>query len=146
MSFSDSIDIASAGMSAQRQRLSIIAANLANSKTTQTPEGGPYRKKMVVFQANTIERDISNSFDDEFHKELRSVGVDGTFEDPSPPNLVFEPSHPDANAEGFVAYPNINPVDEMVNMMGASRSYEANLEVLKTVKRLSNAALELSRA
>lgn len=144
MSFSDSIEIASAGMSAQRQRLNLIAANLANAKTTQTPEGGPYRKKMAVFRAGIVEKD-NNSFADDFSRELRSVKVDRVVQDQDPPRLVFEPDHPDANENGFVAYPNINPVDEMINMMGASRSYEANLEVLKTVKRLSSAALELGK-
>jgi len=139
------MDIASSGMSAQRKRLNVIAANLANAKTTRTPEGGPYRKKMLVFEANTINQGI-DSFRDEFTRELRKVGVRRVTEDREPPQLVFEPNHPDADQNGYVAYPNINPVDEMINMMGASRSYEANLEVLKTVKRLSGAALELGRA
>jgi flagellar basal-body rod protein FlgC len=144
MGFTDSMEIASAGMSAQRQRLAVIAANLANAKTTQTPDGGPYRKKMVVFKADTLNRP-NEGFVAELNRELRSVKIESVFEDNRQPNLVFEPDHPDANENGYVAYPNINPVDEMVNMMGASRSYEANLEVLKTVKRLSNSALELGK-
>ena len=146
MSFSGSIEIASSGMSAQRRRLEVIAANLANAKTTRTVDGGPYRKKMISFKTETLEVGNSDSFNSQFRDELQKVGVNKVFEDPSEPLAVFEPGHPDANEEGYVLYPNINPIDEMVNMLGAARSYEANLEVLKSVKALSNSALELGRA
>ena len=145
MGFSNSIDIASAGMSAQRRRLEVIASNLANAKTTRTANGGPYVKKLVNFRTTDLERKGGGSFSDHLRQELKSVEVNDIFEDSAPPVMVFEPTHPDANAEGYVLYPNINPVDEMVNMLGAARSYEANLEVLKTVKRLSSAAQELAK-
>lgn len=145
MGFTNSIEIASAGMSAQRRRLEVIASNLANSKTTRTAKGGPYVKKLVNFRTADLERADGSSFADSLRQELKSVEVNDIFEDSAPPLRMFEPTHPDANAEGYVLYPNINPVDEMVNMLGAARSYEANLEVLKTVKRLSNSALELAK-
>lgn len=145
MGFSASIEIASAGMSAQRRRLEVISANLANAKTTRTPDGGPYQKKLVVFRAAELEEKGTGSFADQFRDELLSVQVDRVITDDAPAQRVFEPGHPDADANGFVLYPNINPVDEMVNMMGAARSYESNLEVLKTVRRLSSAALELAK-
>jgi flagellar basal-body rod protein FlgC len=147
MGISSSIEIASAGMSAQRRRLEVIATNLANAKTTRTPEGGPYAKKMVIFRAEELEqKGLGGGFSAELDRELRSVAVDQVINDPQPPQRVFEPGHPDADADGFVLYPNINPIDEMVNMLGAARSYESNLEVLKTAKRMKSAALELARA
>ena len=148
MSFDASGKIAAAGMSAQRKRLEVIAANLANAKTTRTADGGPYRKKMVVFRGVGLERSASgiDSFQEQFKRELLSVKVDRVVDDTNPPNRVFEPNHPDADPEGYVLYPNINPVDEMVNMLGAARSYESNLEVMKTIKQLTNAALELGKA
>lgn len=145
MGFTNSIKIASSGMSAQRRRLEVIATNLANAKTTRTANGGPYVKKLVNFRTAELQREGGGSFADNLRQELKTVEVNDIFEDSAPPVRMFEPSHPDANAEGYVLYPNINPVDEMVNMLGAARSYEANLEVLKTVKRLSNAALELGK-
>ena len=141
---SSSIEIASAGMSAQRRRLEVVASNLANAQTTATAEGGPYRKRMVVFRAVGLER-TSDPFANELRREMRSVRVARVFEDPQPPQQVFQPGHPDADEAGYVLMPNINIVDEMINMIGAARSYEANLEVLKTAKRMGAAALELTK-
>ncbi len=139
-----SIEIAAAGMSAQRRRLEVVASNLANAQTTATAEGGPYRKRMVVFRAVGLER-VDDPFARELRREMRSVRVARVFQDPRPPQQVFQPGHPDADEAGYVLMPNINIVDEMINMIGAARSYEANLEVLKTAKRMSAAALELTR-
>ena len=146
MSFSTSRQIAASGMSAQRRRLEVIATNLANAKTTRTPDGGPYKKKMVIFRSQQLERSGLNSFSDQFRNQLLKVQVDNVIEDTNAPQRVFEPNHPDADQNGYVEYPNINPVDEMVNMLGAARSYESNLEVMKTVSKISNAALELGKA
>lgn len=145
MGVDNSIQIASSGMSAQRRRLEIIATNLANAQTTRTEEGGPFRKKLVVFNPVALESG-SSGFASEFSRELRKVSVSDVIDDPRPPQSVYDPSHPDADASGYVQMPNINVVEEMVNMLGATRSYEANLEVLKTAKRLSSAALELGNA
>lgn len=145
MGFSASVEIASSGMSAQRRRLEVIAANLANAKTTRTPDGGPYVKKLVVFRSTELDTRGVGTFADAFRRELTGVEVDRVITDEAPAQRVFEPGHPDADANGFVLYPNINPVDEMVNMMGAARSYESNLEVMKTARRLSSAALELAK-
>jgi len=125
-----SIEIASSGMSAQRRRLEVIASNLANAR---------------LFKAAELESSGS-AFGREFNRQLRKVSVTGVIDDPRPPLEVYDPSHPDADANGYVRMPNINVVDEMINMIGAARSYEASLEVMKTAKRMSNAALELGNA
>lgn len=140
MGIGTSDEIAAAGMSAQRLRLEIIAANLANARTTRTAEGGPYRRKFPVFRAVNLEAGARS-----FAGELRSVAVDDIRADDSELQRLYQPGHPDADEYGYVSYPNINIIDEMVNLAGAARSYEANLQVLKTVGRLSNAALDISR-
>jgi flagellar basal-body rod protein FlgC len=145
MGLNTSIEIASSGMSVQRRRLEVIAANLANAQTTRTADGGPYRKKLVVFGAAELDR-LDGAFAGEFRNQLRKVVVEDVVEDTRPPIEVFDPSHPDADAFGYVRMPNINVVEEMVNMLGAARSYEANLEVMKTSKRMATAALELGNA
>jgi flagellar basal-body rod protein FlgC len=98
-----------------------------------------------VFRSTGLDRSAASGFRDRLFSELRSVQVDGVIEDGQAPQRVFEPGHPDADSSGFVLYPNINPVDEMINMLGAARSYEMNLQVLKSVKSLSNSALELAK-
>ncbi|HUX08842.1 MAG TPA: flagellar basal body rod protein FlgC [Acidobacteriota bacterium] len=145
MSLNTSIEIASSGMSAQRRRLEVIAANMANAHTTRTAEGGPYRKKLIVFSAAELDK-LNGDFAGEFRRQVRKVQIDRVVDDPRPPLEVFDPSHPDADQFGYVRMPNINVVEEMVNMIGAARSYEANLEVVKTSKRMSVAALELGNA
>jgi len=145
MAFFDLFDIASSGMSAQRMRLKIISANIANVETTRTPEGGPYRRKQVIFKATDFE-----SFDATLSKcsncnELSKVKVEEITTDNSEPIYKYDPSHPDANANGFVAYPNINIVREMVDMMEAGRSFEANVSSVKAAKDLINQSLELGK-
>lgn len=134
MSYFDILKIASTGLSAQRIRINVISSNLANANTTRTEDGTPYQKREVVFR--TI-----------LDGELRGgVRVEKVVKDEKPPILKYEPGHPDANEEGYVAYPNINPIEEMVNMLEASRSYEANVTVLNTAKQLALKALEIGRA
>ncbi|MGA1847107.1 flagellar basal body rod protein FlgC [Deferribacter abyssi] len=134
MSFFDVLKISATGLSAQRIRINVISSNLANANTTRTKEGGPYKRKDIVF------REILNG-------ELAGgVKVEKVIEDEKPPVLKYDPGHPDANEEGYVAYPNINPIEEMVNMLEASRSYEANVTVLNTAKQLALKALEIGRA
>lgn len=134
MSFYDVLDVAATGLSAQRIRISVISSNMANANTTRTEEGGPYRKKNVVFK-QVLEGE---------HKG--GVKVDKIFEDTKPPRLQYDPTHPDANEEGYVAMPNISPVEEMVNMLEAARAYESNISVLTTAKQLANAALNIGRS
>lgn len=144
MGLSGSIEIAASGMSAQRRRLEVIASNLANARTTRTADGGPYRKRTIIFRTLEIEHG-AGSFASQLNRHLNGVEVSEIIQDSSPPQREFNPTHPDADADGYVHMPNINAVDEMINMIGAARSYEANLEVLKTTKRMAAASLELIR-
>jgi len=133
MSFFDVLGVASTGMSAQRIRLSSISSNLANSHTTRTEEGGPYQRKDVVFK-QILEGKLAGG-----------VQVTEVVKDEKPPILKYEPGHPDADEAGYVAYPNINSIEEMVNMLEASKSYEANTTVLSTAKQLAMKALEIGK-
>lgn len=134
MSYFDIMKVSSTGMSAQRIRISSISSNLANSQTTRTEEGGPYQRRDVVFK-QILEGELQGG-----------VKVSEVVKDEKAPMLKYEPDHPDANEEGYVAYPNINPIEEMVNMLEASRSYEANTTVLNTAKQLALRALEIGAA
>ncbi|MGA1861413.1 flagellar basal body rod protein FlgC [Deferribacter thermophilus] len=134
MSFFDILKIASTGLSAQRIRINVVSSNLANANTTKTEDGTPYQRRDVIFR-NILDGELKGG-----------VRVERVIKDEKPPILKYEPEHPDANEEGYVAYPNINPIEEMVNMLEASRSYEANLTVLNTTKQLALKALEIGRA
>ncbi len=155
MGFFDGYDIATSGMGAQRTRINIVSANIANAKTTHTQEGGPYKKQNVVFEeillkeSNKINSDTKNNIenpDEKVQTSLRGVGVKSVVEDDSEPVMRYEPSHPDANEDGYVAYPNINPVIEMVDLIEAMRSYEANLATFNTHKGIDTKTLEILKA
>ncbi|MFS4459433.1 flagellar basal body rod protein FlgC [Bdellovibrio sp. HCB2-146] len=138
--------ISSSGMAAQRMRMNTIASNIANINTTQTPEGGPYRRKDVVFESmpdakNFGEIITSNDPAGSFQR----VQVTDVVSDRKAPLLKYEPDHPDANADGYVAYPNINLMEEMTNMIQASRSYEANVSAVQASKDMALSALEIGR-
>jgi flagellar basal-body rod protein FlgC len=140
MSLNRAFGIGAAGLTAQRTRMETVASNLANARTTRTPEGGPFRRLLPVFGSKPLEAPIG----DRIGRDLRSVEVLRVIADPSPPLLRFEPGHPDSNAEGLVAYPNVDPVKEMVDMLSATRSYEAGVTIVKSVREMSHAALEIS--
>jgi flagellar basal-body rod protein FlgC len=141
MSLERALAIAAAGLTAQRTRMEVVASNLANAKTTRTAEGGPYKRKEPVFTSEAV----PTSFEDTLGAALRSVRVENVVEDPAPSVLKFEPGHPDADAAGFVAYPNVNPVEEMVDMLSATRSYEANVTMVRSVREMARAALQILR-
>ncbi len=138
--------VSSSGMAAQRMRMNTIASNIANINTTQTPEGGPYRRKDVVFEAMPDAKnfgEIITSSDPA--GSFQRVQVTDVISDRKAPLLKYEPDHPDANADGYVAYPNINLMEEMTNMIQASRSYEANVTALQASKDMALSALEIGR-
>jgi flagellar basal-body rod protein FlgC len=118
-------DVAGSAMTAQSQRMNVTASNLANAESVTGPDGQPYRAKQVVFQVNPVAG-----------AEVGGVKVAGVVDDPSPLKTVYDPKNPAANAQGYVTMPNVNPVEEMVNMISASRSYQANVEALNTAKTL----------
>ncbi|QKF82893.1 flagellar basal body rod protein FlgC [Halarcobacter ebronensis] len=149
MGFFDGYNIAVSGMSAQRTRINVVSANIANAKTTHTAEGGPYKKQDVVFEEVLLqENNKSNKTSEKNIVEnpdlsLRGVGVKSIVEDDAQPVMRYEPSHPDANEDGYVAYPNINPVIEMVNLIEAMRSYEANVSAFSTHKSIDSKTLDI---
>ncbi|MCC6954827.1 MAG: flagellar basal body rod protein FlgC [Deltaproteobacteria bacterium] len=136
--FSTIFNIAANAMSANRLRINTIASNIANAETTRTPEGGPYKRRDVVFSATDIKPEgFENVLD---QATLKSVKVSAVTADNSEPTLVYDPGHPDADkVTGMVAMPNINPVTEMVNLMTASNAYKAAAEVVTTTKEMSSA-------
>lgn len=131
-------DIAANAMSANRMRINTIASNIANAQTTKTAEGGPYKRRDVVFKATDVEKEGFASHLDE--ASLKSVRVAAVVTDQKPPMMVYDPGHPDADpASGMVAMPNVNPVTEMVNMLTASAAYKAAAEVVSITKDMASA-------
>ncbi len=159
--FLNSFDISGYGLSAQRVRVNVISSNIANAQTTRTDEGGPYKRKEVVFKAVNFNDYYNKAIDDEtssvkyedpldegnFGKKVQpavnSVVVDKIVRDDSKPLMKYEPNHPDADANGYVAYPNINPVVEMADLVEATRSYQANVAAFQNSKDMANSAISL---
>ena len=147
MSFLDSMQISASGLTANRLRLDIISSNLANINTTRTAEGGPYRREQAVFSP------IGNnySFNDVVlglvaqPSPTLGVRVNEIQQDNSEGRLVYDPQHPDADANGYVHYPNVNPVTEMTDMISAQRSYEANITAMNATKSMALKAIDLAR-
>lgn len=133
MSIVKGFDILSSGMSAQRTRLNAVSSNLANSETTQTAEGGAYQRKVPIFEAVADDG------------EQAGVRVSAVVNDPAPGPMVYQPSHPHANADGYVQMPNVNVVEEMVDMMTAARSFEANVQAFQTLRDMVQQALNLGK-
>lgn len=141
MNFMVCFEISVSGLIAQRKRLDIIAANLANIETTRTEKGGPYRRKMVVMSTKQPALDFGNilSF------EVKGVQIDDIVEDESPFKRVFNPAHPDANNEGYLLKPNVDLIVESTNMLMARRAFEANIAAIKAVRQMALKALEIGR-
>ncbi len=139
MSLERALAIGATGLTAQRTRMEVVSSNLANSHTTRTPEGGPYRRKQPVFDAQLVEtfpKDVVG-------RGIHAVRVVDVVDDPSDFILRHEPGHPDADGRGFVAYPNVDPVREMVDMLSATRSYEANVTLVRSVREMLQSALQI---
>ena len=133
------LKISSSGLSAESKRMEVIANNVANAHTTKGEDGKTFRRKQVVF-ASQYEDAINGALGE---KKLRGVKIDEIREDTRPPKRVYRPGHPDANEDGFVHFPDINPVEEMVDMMTSSRAYEANLAAIKTAREMAQRALDI---
>lgn len=136
--------IAASGLTAERLRMDTIANNLANANTTRTEEGGPYRRQVPVF-APILDRAVSRGGRLGHGSTGAGVQVVGVMSDPSPPRLVYDPQHPDANADGYVEMPNVHVVKEMVDLITATRAYEANIAALNSAKSMAQRALEIGR-
>ncbi len=162
-SFLNDFDISGYGLSAQRFRINTISSNIANANTTRTAEGGPYRRKDVVFKAIEFDKELNNSLKsthDFFENEnplddsavprfpqpaAQTVIVDKVVRDDKDFKLKYDPNHPDADERGYVAMPNINPAIEMANLIEATRAYQANVSALQSAKTIANSAIELMR-
>jgi len=142
--FLTGLRIGSSGMSAQRMRMNTISSNIANVNTTRTPEGGPYRRKDIVFEAMPDAKNFGEILSSQ-NEKFQRVQVSDILVDRKAPLLKYEPDHPDANEEGYVAYPNINMMEEMANMMQATRAYEANVAAVQATKNMALNALEIGR-
>lgn len=143
MSLFSTLSVSASGMAAQRARTEVLVENLANSETTRTPEGGPYRRKDVVFTEDNTLGSFSSQLDQALGSNVAGVAVSEVSIDDSAPEMRYQPGHPDANKDGYVAYPKINPAEDMVDLMGASRSYEANVAAISAVKDMINKSLDL---
>ncbi len=143
--FMSGMRISSSGMAAQRMRMNTISSNIANINTTRAPEGGAYRRKDVVFEAMPDARNFGELVSVLPNNDYQRVQVTDVVSDRKAPVLKYEPDHADANADGYVAYPNINLMEEMTNMIQATRSYEANVSAMQATKDMAMSALEIGR-
>ncbi|EAM0678552.1 flagellar basal body rod protein FlgC [Campylobacter jejuni] len=163
MAYLSDFDISSYGLSAQRFRMNVISSNIANANTTRTAEGGPYRRREVIFKATDFDKLLNEQInkDNNFLKyenplndpsspeeakpPIQSVVVDKVVRDDKDFRMKYDPSHPDANAEGYVAYPNVNPVIEMADLIEATRAYQANVSAFTSAKTIAQSAIDLLR-
>lgn len=145
MDFFSSMDISSSGMAAERTRMNLISSNIANANSTRTKEGGPYRRKDPVFEAIPATSGFKTPFNRDKTMEVKKVEVARIREDLSPPRIQYDPTHPDADEKGNVALPNVNVIEEMVDMVSASRAYEANVTAAQAAKSMAMKTLDLLR-
>ena len=146
MAFMNSINISASGLTAEKLRMDVISRNIANVNTTRTEDGTPYRRQVVVFQEDKKSMSFSDYLNDA-SKSIAGSGVKvvGITEDKTPFKSVYDPGHPDADEKGYVKMPNVDIMTEMVNMISASRAYEANITAINSAKSMAMKALEIGR-
>jgi flagellar basal-body rod protein FlgC len=146
MSFLNSINISASGLTAEKLRMDVISKNIANVNTTRTANGTPYRRQVVTFQERDKQMPFSEYLNDASKNFIGSgVKVSGITEDKTPFKSLYDPGHPDADEEGYVKMPNVDVMTEMVNMISASRAYEANVTAINSAKSMALKALEIGR-
>lgn len=145
MDFLTSMKISSSALGANQKRMGAISSNIANAQTTRTEEGGPYRRKEVVFGSEPARDSFSEILEGEMGENLQTVQATEVLSENKPPILKYEPNHVDANEDGYVAYPNVNVMKEMADMISATRSYEANISAFNTAKSMALKSLEIGR-
>ena len=144
MSLFSALSVGASGMAAQRARAELLVENLANAETTRTPEGGPYRRKDAVFQSSPVESPFASIFSTEL-QATGGVALADVITDSSAPERRYLPGHPDADADGYVAFPKINAAEDMVDLIGASRSYGANISAIAAIKDMIQRSIDLAR-
>ena len=144
MSLFSALSVGASGMAAQRARAEVLVENLANAETTRTPEGGPYRRKDLVFESSAVDSPFASVFSSEL-QSMGGVAVAGVVTDMSEPERRYLPGHPDADRDGYVAFPKINPAEDMVDLLGAARSYGANVAAIAAVKDMIQRSIDLGR-
>lgn len=145
MDLFSALDISASGLAAQRDRMNVVSSNLANSHTTRTAEGGPYKKKNVVFEAQAVRDSFDQVLQDRLQDQVQAVRVVGVRDSTRPPLKVYDPAHPDADQEGMVQMPDINLMSEIVDMISATRSFEANVTAVNATKGMAMKALEIGK-
>lgn len=145
MDFFSSMRVSASGLDAQMKRMNTVSSNIANAETTRTEDGGPYRRKDPVFAAQTDRESFGEILESALDEHVQGVQVEEIVQDDRPPRMVYNPQHPDADANGYVSMPNVNTVEEMANMISAQRSYEANVTALGAAKSMAQKALEIGR-
>ena len=145
MSLFSSLDVSASGMSAQRERAQVLVENIANAETTRTAEGGPYRRRDVVFQSSPVSSPFGSVLGAQLDQPSTGVRVSDLVTDNTEPNRRYMPGHPDADKDGYVLFPHINPAEDMVDLLGASRSYQANVSAISAVKDMIQRSIDLFR-
>lgn len=143
MSLFNTMEISASAMTAQRRRMEVVMSNMANANTTRTPEGGPYRRRDVVFASRDM--GFAEMLREPLGAYARGVEVAEVVVDPSPPLLKFDPHHPDAGPNGYVQFPNVNPIEESVNLISAARSFQANVAAISAAKDMLQKSLDILR-
>jgi flagellar basal-body rod protein FlgC len=145
MSLLSALSVSASGMSAQRTRAELLVENLANAETTRTPDGGPYKRKDAVFTSAAQTSPFAAVFQTEMGSGVDGVQVSDVIEDPSDPQKRYLPGHPDADSDGYVAFPNINPAEDMADLMSASRGYDANVAAMTALKDMILHSIDLMK-
>ncbi len=145
MSLFSSLSVSASGMSAERQRAEILVENIANADTTRTAEGGPYKRRDVVFQSQNVSSPFSSFLTESGGTVANGVAVSQIVEDNSAPDRRYLPGHPDADKDGYVSFPKMNPAEDMVDLLGASHSYQANVSAISVTKDMIQKSIDLFR-
>jgi flagellar basal-body rod protein FlgC len=145
MSLFSVLSVSASGMSAQRTRAELVVQNLANSETTRTPEGGPYRRQDAVFQSASQTSPFSAIFQTEMTGDVKGVEVAEVIQDPSEGEKRYQPGNPDADKDGFVQYPNVNPAEDMVDLLSAQRGYQGNVAAMSAIKDMIQRSIDLMK-
>lgn len=145
MSLFSVLSVSASGMAAQRTRAELLAENIANTETTRTPEGGPYRRKDAVFTSAPVNLPFASAFESALHPDVAGVEVSQLVTDSREPERRYLPNHPDADKEGYVAFPRMSPAEDMVDLMSTARNYEANVAAMSAVKDMIHRTLDMFR-